>query len=125
MVVQQQEGREQERDACRSLICDASGIIIAEMAYRCVLCPHVSDSIAAGQHHYHERHMTDSPSCRPEGDEDCDRRPPPDQANEESQLLGSDFDADVHFSKCSCAANCMSSSQVRQEVRDRTGGTRS
>ena len=46
-----------EREGCRSLICDANGIIIAEMVYRCMICSAVADSIADAKIHYHNNHI--------------------------------------------------------------------
>lgn len=48
-----------ERDGCRSLICDANGIIIAEMVYRCMICSSVLDSIGDAKLHYHKNHISD------------------------------------------------------------------
>lgn len=46
-----------DRRGCRSLICDANSIIIAEMVYRCLICAHVTESIGDAQRHYHKKHM--------------------------------------------------------------------
>ncbi|XP_053208880.1 orphan steroid hormone receptor 2-like [Panonychus citri] len=46
-----------EREVCRSLVCDSNGIIIAEMVYRCMICAYISDSIGDAQRHYQVRHM--------------------------------------------------------------------
>ena len=46
-----------ERDGCRSLVCDANGIIIAEMVYRCMICSAVLDSISEAKIHYHNNHI--------------------------------------------------------------------
>jgi len=46
-----------EREGCRSLICDSSGIIIAEMVYRCMVCSNISDSITDAQRHYQMKHI--------------------------------------------------------------------
>lgn len=50
-------GLKDEREGCRSLICDANGIIIAEMVYRCMICSSVADSIADAKIHYHNNHI--------------------------------------------------------------------
>ena len=51
-----------EREGCRSLVCDANGIIIAEMVYRCMICSTVSESISDAKLHYHNNHIdTDIP----------------------------------------------------------------
>ena len=42
---------------CRSLVCDSSGIIIAEMVYRCMICYSVTDSINEAKDHYSMVHM--------------------------------------------------------------------
>lgn len=46
-----------DREGCRSLVCDSNGIIIAEMVYRCMICAFISDSICDAQRHYQVRHM--------------------------------------------------------------------
>ena len=46
-----------DRDGCRSLVCDSNGIIIAEMVYKCMLCAYISDSICDAQKHYQMRHI--------------------------------------------------------------------
>ncbi|RWS25676.1 nuclear receptor-like protein [Leptotrombidium deliense] len=46
-----------DREGCRSLICDSNGIIVAEMVYRCMICANVSDSIAEAQKHYQIKHI--------------------------------------------------------------------
>ncbi|KAI1299988.1 hypothetical protein HDE_03653 [Halotydeus destructor] len=46
-----------DREGCRSLVCDANGIIVAEMVYRCMICTTVSDCIADAQKHYRSKHM--------------------------------------------------------------------
>ncbi|XP_053203810.1 myb-like protein A [Panonychus citri] len=48
-----------ERKGCRSLLCDASGIIIAEMVYRCMVCYSIHDFIGDVSKHYHTVHMND------------------------------------------------------------------
>jgi hypothetical protein len=50
--------RNDDRRGCRSLVCDANSIIIAEMVYRCLICAHVTESIGDAQRHYHKKHMT-------------------------------------------------------------------
>ena len=98
-----------DEEPCRSLVCDASGIIIAEMAYRCIVCSHISDSIADGQQHYQRSHMTDSCNQRLDGGGDGRRRDQPAQAlplavggsaepQEPGDASGGDFDADANFS---------------------------
>lgn len=49
----------EETDKCRSLVCDSSGIIIAEMVYRCMICYYVTDSITEAKAHYQSDHMND------------------------------------------------------------------
>ena len=46
-----------DREGCRSLICDSNGIIIAEMVYRCMVCANISDSITDAQRHYQLKHI--------------------------------------------------------------------
>ncbi|RWS24988.1 nuclear receptor-like protein [Leptotrombidium deliense] len=46
-----------ERDGCRSLLCDTNGIIIAEMVYRCMRCSNVNDYMGEARKHYHDKHM--------------------------------------------------------------------
>lgn len=46
-----------DREGCRSLICDSNGIIIAEMVYRCMVCSNISDSITDAQRHYQLKHI--------------------------------------------------------------------
>ena len=46
-----------DREGCRSLICDSNGIIVAEMVYRCMICANVADSIAEAQKHYQVKHI--------------------------------------------------------------------
>ncbi|XP_015793732.1 estrogen receptor beta [Tetranychus urticae] len=46
-----------DRECCRSLVCDSNGIIIAEMVYRCMICAYITDSICDAQRHYQIRHM--------------------------------------------------------------------
>lgn len=55
----------EESDKCRSLVCDSSGIIIAEMVYRCMICYYVTDSITESKAHYQSDHMNDD-------DEECE-----------------------------------------------------
>lgn len=50
-------GLKDEREGCRSLVCDANGIIIAESVYRCMICSSVLDSIADAKIHYHNNHI--------------------------------------------------------------------
>lgn len=49
----------EDPDKCRSLVCDPSGIIVAEMVYRCMICYYVTDSIADAREHYSGEHMHD------------------------------------------------------------------
>lgn len=53
------EGMRTESDSqkCRSLVCDSTGIIIAEMVYRCMICNSVTDSITEAKAHYQMNHM--------------------------------------------------------------------
>ena len=46
-----------ERRGCRSLLCDANGIIIAEMVYRCMICYSIHDYIGDVSKHYQTAHM--------------------------------------------------------------------
>ncbi|XP_074603420.1 uncharacterized protein LOC141856962 [Brevipalpus obovatus] len=46
-----------ERRGCRSLLCDANGIIIAEMVYRCMICYSIHDYIGDVSKHYQTTHM--------------------------------------------------------------------
>ncbi|KAI1303930.1 hypothetical protein HDE_02011 [Halotydeus destructor] len=56
----------EDPEKCRSLVCDASGIIIAEMVYRCMICHYVTDNIQEAKNHYQSLHMHD------EDDEEAD-----------------------------------------------------
>ena len=60
-----------DRYGCRSLVCDANGIIIAEMVHRCMICAHISESINDARKHYQEIHFEssdrDSPQLVDEG----------------------------------------------------------
>lgn len=71
-----------ERDGCRSLICDANGIIIAEVVYRCMICSSVLNSITEARSHYHTNHIdldepnghqSDDPVMFPEDDLSMDQ----------------------------------------------------
>lgn len=90
----------EEQDPCRSLLCDSSGIIIAEMAYRCVVCSHISDSIAAGQEHYQRRHMTAGCDRDDGGADGADRGPnqQPVMRTEAEDVSADEFDGDMNFS---------------------------
>lgn len=44
----------------RSLICDANGIIIAEMVFRCMVCAKIHDSSGEAQTHYQDEHMDEN-----------------------------------------------------------------
>ena len=48
-----------DRYGCRSLICDSNGIIIAETAYRCMICSQTNDSIAETKEHYYKNHSNE------------------------------------------------------------------
>lgn len=45
-----------EREGCRSLICDNNGVIIGETTYRCMICNKINESIAETRQHYYEVH---------------------------------------------------------------------
>lgn len=61
-----QSSSSEESDKCRSLVCDSSGIIIAEMVYRCMICYYVTDSITESKAHYQSDHMNDDEEeCEP------------------------------------------------------------
>lgn len=45
---------------CRSLVCDGSGVIIAEIVYRCMICYNVVDSLPEAKRHYQQDHMSNS-----------------------------------------------------------------
>ena len=49
-----------DRYGCRSLVCDANGIIIAEMVHRCMICAHISESINDARQHYQTNHFESS-----------------------------------------------------------------
>lgn len=66
-------------DKCRSLVCDPSGIIIAEMVYRCMICHYVSEAMAEARHHYQSVHMQDD-------DEEDARHHEPQSRSTESML---------------------------------------
>uniref|UniRef100_T1K740 Nuclear receptor domain-containing protein n=2 Tax=Tetranychus urticae TaxID=32264 RepID=T1K740_TETUR len=51
------EETQDDREGCRSLICDSNGIIVAEMVYRCMICANVVESIAEAQKHYRIKHI--------------------------------------------------------------------
>ncbi|XP_053200873.1 uncharacterized protein DDB_G0288805-like [Panonychus citri] len=51
------EENSDDREGCRSLICDSNGIIVAEMVYRCMICANVVESIAEAQKHYRVKHI--------------------------------------------------------------------
>lgn len=44
---------------CRNLLCDSSGVIIAETVYRCLICRSIHDSITEAQLHYLSSHAVD------------------------------------------------------------------
>ncbi|XP_015792414.1 integrator complex subunit 4 homolog [Tetranychus urticae] len=48
-----------ERSGCRSLLCDSSGIIIAEMVYRCMACFSIHEYIGDVSKHYHAVHLSE------------------------------------------------------------------
>lgn len=58
-----------DRYGCRSLVCDANGIIIAEMVHRCMICAHISESINDARKHYQEIHFESSDRDSPQLDE--------------------------------------------------------
>uniref|UniRef100_T1KNF2 Nuclear receptor domain-containing protein n=1 Tax=Tetranychus urticae TaxID=32264 RepID=T1KNF2_TETUR len=49
----------EEDDRCRSLVCDPSGIIVAEMVYRCMICFYITDTMVEAKQHYTSKHMDD------------------------------------------------------------------
>lgn len=55
-----------DRYGCRSLVCDANGIIIAEMVHRCMICAHISESINDARKHYQEVHFESSDRDSPQ-----------------------------------------------------------
>lgn len=55
---------------CRSLVCDGSGVIIAEIVYRCMICYNVVDSLPEAKRHYQQDHMSNSDIVDP--DEEID-----------------------------------------------------
>ncbi|XP_015788991.1 putative uncharacterized protein DDB_G0277255 isoform X2 [Tetranychus urticae] len=57
----------EEDDRCRSLVCDPSGIIVAEMVYRCMICFYITDTMVEAKQHYTSKHMDD------DDDKDIDR----------------------------------------------------
>ena len=65
-----------ERKGCRSLLCDANGIIIAEMVYRCMRCYSIHDFIGDVSKHYHNTHMNEDDDqeneIKEEGEEEDD-----------------------------------------------------
>ena len=67
---------ESDSDKCRSLVCDSSGIIIAEMVYRCMICYYVTDSIVEAKAHYQSDHMND------EDEDEQETEPSPVQSNQ-------------------------------------------
>ena len=69
------DDKNDERRGCRSLICDPNGIIIAETVYRCMICCHISDSVARSQSHYYKHHMKDD-ERPPTSDQDPPQREP-------------------------------------------------
>lgn len=56
-----------DRYGCRSLVCDANGIIIAEMVHRCMICAHISESINDARSHYQQTHFESSEQDSPSG----------------------------------------------------------
>lgn len=78
-----------EREGCRSLICDANGIIIAEMVHRCMICAHISESINDARSHYQQTHFEsteqDSPRSLTNGQEG---------GAEDDDLVGNDDEED-------------------------------
>ncbi|XP_074602789.1 uncharacterized protein LOC141856395 isoform X2 [Brevipalpus obovatus] len=49
-----------DRGGCRSLVCSANGIIVAEMIYRCMICANMADSMAEAHKHYQLKHIDGS-----------------------------------------------------------------
>ena len=56
-AMKQPQAADAETQKCRSLVCDSTGIIIAEMVYRCMICNSVTDSITEAKAHYQLNHM--------------------------------------------------------------------
>lgn len=51
--------KDNDDDRCRSLVCDPSGIIVAEMVYRCMICYYITDTMIEAKAHYSLKHMDD------------------------------------------------------------------
>lgn len=49
-----------DRQGCRSLVCNFNGIIVAEMIYRCMVCANMADSMAEAHKHYQLKHIDNS-----------------------------------------------------------------
>lgn len=80
---------------CRSLVCDSSGIIIAEMVYRCMICYYVTDSITEAKDHYSMAHMQEEE----EDDEESD--------NNRSNNINNNHLINHHKSPAAAAAEAM------------------
>lgn len=61
-----------DREGCRSLVCDSNGIIVAEMVFRCMICAAVCDSISDAQKHYQRRHIDSANRHSPDEDLNLD-----------------------------------------------------
>jgi hypothetical protein len=48
-----------DSSGCRNLLCDSSGVIIAETVYRCLICRSIHDSITDAQVHYLSSHAVE------------------------------------------------------------------
>ena len=47
------------KSGIRSLVCDANGIIVAEMVYRCMICAEIHEVLDECERHYHHEHMNE------------------------------------------------------------------
>ena len=82
-----------DRVGCRSLVCDSSGIIIAEMVYRCMICAFVSDSINSAQKHYKTSHMSKKAKMTTRGPKDFQPETP--VANSPQDDIFDDYEEDA------------------------------
>ena len=91
---EEEEDEIDERKGCRSLVCDPTGIIIAETVYRCMICSFISDSVARSQSHYYKKHMKDDE--RPKSDKNgrSKRDPDPIEVPEDDELQEENTDED-------------------------------
>ncbi|XP_054159228.1 uncharacterized protein LOC128957486 [Oppia nitens] len=48
------------KSGIRSLVCDANGIIVAEMVYRCMICSAINEGLEDAQRHYQMEHIDDN-----------------------------------------------------------------